>query len=103
MNPLQSGTPANQLSPQSFRNTNQTNGLQASTPSSNLQRSQGQVLNSSTSSTRLQVVDGQPQPVLAVQDQTGHTNQTVVIWGIGILLFSLILAVYFFQKSKHSQ
>lgn len=110
MNPLQSGTPASELAPQSYKNSSQNPSFQDTFNIQNSSNVTGQTLFRATpSSTTLKVETGQNKSVLGTsstavaqttQNVTNQSNGGSVMFGMLFLLVSLVLAVYFVLKFK---
>lgn len=110
MNGLQSGTPASSLSPQNFKNSNQSGTLQGSQSISGVQQqAAASSLTITDTNYQLQVVEGgQNSNVLGVSaaDQFSSTVQptaietrnTNIFPALLILAGSLALAIFFYKK-----
>jgi hypothetical protein len=105
MNPLQSGTPASQLTPQSYRNSSQNSGFQETFNSQNSSSEVSQVLLLvAPTSTKLQVSGGQNTAVLGASSASTTQNDAVVSPSnnyvpimLVVLAISVGLMLYFFK------
>lgn len=112
MNGLQSGSPASQLAPQSYRNSSQNAAFQQTYNSSSLQQTPtvNSSLNTLSTPGTLQVVDTRnsgvlgvsvPQPLSnpAVANPSGSDGNFMMV-ALVILVLSVALASYFFYRFK---
>jgi hypothetical protein len=111
MNNLQGGITSSQLSPQAFKNSNQSGNVQSVSGSSQLQDSavSSSSLNYVLTDTKLTVSESSSTlKVLGTSTGTATTTTTTVVeksntglyFSLTLLVVSVILAVYFIQKYR---
>ncbi len=102
MNPLQSGTPASNLSPQNYKNSSQTGTVQGTISGSNVQQSNDDLLQTEITG-KLKVVTGNStNEVLGVATENSAVVKTnssgVPMFAVLLLVISVVGAVYYFRK-----
>ncbi len=105
MNGFQGGVTANDLSPQTYKNSSQTPGIQSTLDSSNIQSgSLNQSVNTLPASGTLKVVGPSPSTLGASTQSVNQPKSSTnfVPLALGIMIISVILAVYFFRNFKIS-
>jgi hypothetical protein len=117
MNNLQSGTPSSQLAPQAYKNSSQSGSVQNTNSNLIIQDSSGSAtsLNSLSGSIKLQVNDGNQQlsvigpPLQKSSNESVLSAQTIKDGGLStplfallaiVVVFSIFLTVYFYQKYR---
>lgn len=105
MNDFQGGVTANDLSPQVYKNSNQTPGIQSTLDSSDIQSgSLAQNVNTLPATGTLVVVGPSPATLGAstqTVSQPSSSNNFVPL-ALGVIIISAILVVYFFRNFKIS-
>jgi len=113
MDGLQSGSPASSLSPQNFKNSNQTGSLQGSQSITQVYgQAQAATLTSVSENYQLQVVTSGQNNVLGVsgtlqasssaQAQVTATQQPNIFPILTVMIISVILGIFFFKKYRQS-
>jgi cobalamin biosynthesis Mg chelatase CobN len=109
MNPLQTGTPASEITPQNYKNSSQTGTVQGTLNSSQVQSTNNQLLKTETTSELKVVTGAQSQLVLGttsdavtVPQNQGKTGGSVTFLVVFLLVVSAAATIYFFRNFKIS-
>lgn len=101
MNGFQGGVTANDLSPQTYKNSFQTPGIQSTVDSSAIESSLNGSLNTLPASGKLVVVGPAPSTLgVSTQPAVQPATTNYVPLAIFLLVLSVSLAIYFFNRFR---